>query len=220
MKPFDTRKSKRLSLPKKLVMLPLSMLLALFVLIGGTLAWFIATDGRINPFRTGKYEYQVQAVDVFSAPASPAQPGEIVSKRVGAVNNGELSAFVRLLVLPSILSSDGSTLLPASFGSEVLIVDLNTTDWINGGDGYYYYLHRLDPGVSTTDLAQDLFSQVRIAPGLSADYNDANLKIEVKCESTDIMQWNYRIGWWNSADPVTAGALAPVDAALSALATA
>jgi hypothetical protein len=198
---------------------PLSVILALFILFGGTMAWFIATDGRLNPFQTGKFRYAVQAVDVFNKPATAPKNGDYVNKRVGAVNTGDFPAFVRLLVHPTILAADGVTLLPASFGNEVLITDLNTADWTYGGDGYYYYLHKLNPDKSTTQLGHDLFTQVQIAFGLGAAYDNATLHIEVKCESSDIKKWNYREGWWKATTAPTAAPLNAIDATLAAIAT-
>ncbi len=197
---------------------PLSMILALFILFGSTMAWFIATDGRLNPFATGAYRFAVQAVDVFSKPSTPPNEGDILSKRVGSVNTGDYPAFVRLLVHPTILAADGMTILPASFGQEVIIRDLNTTDWTYGGDGYYYYLHKLDPGKSTTTLGKDLFTLVQFAQGLDPIYNGATLQIEVKCESSDIKKWNYRQGWWKSTSAPVGAPLNAIDTALAAIA--
>lgn len=201
------------------IAVPLSMILALFMLLGGTMAWFVATDGRINPFRTGALRYAAQAVDVFNKPVIQPRDGDIVSKRVGAHNTGDIACFVRLMVHPTIVADDGMTLLPASFGEEVIIIDLNTTDWVYGGDGYYYYLHVLQPGVTTTSLGKDLFSQVQIAHGLSEDYDEATLHIEVKCESSDTKKWNYRQGWWNTTSAPVGAPLSTIDAALAALAS-
>ncbi|MDR2525468.1 MAG: hypothetical protein LBC83_04645 [Oscillospiraceae bacterium] len=180
------------------------------------MAWFIATDGKLNPFDTGAYRYAVQAVDVFNKPATPPTGGETVQKRVGAQNTGDFPAFVRIMVHPSILAEDGVTILPAKIGKEVLIGDLNTTDWAYGGDGYYYYLHALEPDKSTTQLGQDLFTNVILAGDLGFEYDKASLQIEVQMESSDIRRWNYRQGWWKTTAPQSAGALSSIDSTLAA----
>ena len=195
------------------------MILALFMLLGGTMAWFVATDGRLNPFRTGSLRYAAQAVDVFAKPLIQPRGGDILNKRVGSVNTGDIACFVRLMVHPTIVGDDGMTLLPAGFGNEIVICDLNTTDWVDGGDGYYYYLHVLNPGVSTTTLGHDLFTQVQLAHGLGSAYNDATLHIEVKCESSDTKKWNYRQGWWNTTSAPVGAPLSTIDTTLAALAS-
>lgn len=211
-------KGKRSFRKMKPLAAPLSLVLALFILLGSTMAWFVATDGKVNPFRAPAYTFAVHTVDEFPNPGKPFAEGGTYEKRVGAANVGDYPAFVRLMIQVTIISADGTTVLPASLGVEVEALDLNTTDWMYGDDGYFYYLHKLNAGVSTTDLGHDLFSTVQIADGLAEDYSAARLKIEVKCEASDIEQWNYRQGWWGAATAPTGAPLSTIDAELAPLA--
>ncbi|MDR2646529.1 MAG: hypothetical protein LBB67_00150 [Oscillospiraceae bacterium] len=199
--------------------IPLSIVLTVFMLFGGTMAWFISTDGAINRFVTSKRIFKVEVVDVFVTPSIPPKAGDIVNKRVGASNTGDVPAFVRIMVLPRVVADDGETTLPAGIGKEILLPDLNTTDWADGGDGYYYYLHKLNPGTSTTDAGQDLFTQVKLAASLPASYEDASLRIEVTVESVGTAKWNYRETFWDSPAAITGGALLPIDTIWASLAT-
>jgi len=191
-----------------------SLALAVVLLLGSTLAWFTAADYVRNPMRRNEYakSFEVVEVDVFP----PGQDTEgSMEKRVGSQNVGDLPAFVRLLVLPVFKSADDN-LLPAALGRDgtppdpananVIIEDFNLAtwneteekwnddgDWAPGGDGYYYYLHRLDPMTSTEDLHKNLFNSLRLAD-MPEGYENATLIIEVKCEAVEPK--NYREAWW------------------------
>jgi hypothetical protein len=196
-----------------LIILPLSAVLSIALMLTGTFAWLKASDSVNNQFKLPQFQFDIPAVDIFAPPVNPMNPGDDpVEKWVGAVNNGDLPGFVRLLAFPAIVASDGLTALPAYFGAEI-IADLNTTDWADGGDGYYYYLNKLPAGQS----APNLFTGIRLAAGLDNSYKDASLTIEIKCEAIDTKKWNYRIGWWGS-DTVPSGALAAVDQVLQGFA--
>ncbi|MDR0530977.1 MAG: hypothetical protein LBG83_02800 [Oscillospiraceae bacterium] len=198
--------------------LPFAILLSLVVLLGTTLAWFTASDNMLNPMKNPpKGNFGVDLVDVFTPPEPndpPLEPGvgNSVDKRVGAYNTQTVDAFVRLLVIPVFVTSDG-TLLPAEFGKEVIIVSENTTDWAYCAyDGYYYYKDILPAGKSTDvgSLNKNLFNKVYVAAGLPDEYDGATLKIEVKCEAVDTVRYHYREGWW--ALPPLNGANAPYNA--------
>lgn len=191
-----------------------SVIFAVLMALGSTLAWFTAVDTRTNEMKAEQYDFNIKAVDVFTEPDTPVNPGDDpVEKIVGAANKGTLPGFVRLLALPVIVASDGVTVLPANMGAQ-LIADINTTQWKYGGDGYYYYLDVLEPGEETPPL----FTQVQLADTLGDEYKNATFKIEVKCEASGIEKWDYRIGWWGSENPPADENLAAVDNVLQLLA--
>jgi hypothetical protein len=191
----------------------ISVILSITLLLGGTYAWTKSTNSVTNRLDARQHTFDIPAVDVFTPPSAPVEPGKWVSKKVGATNTGDLSGFVRLLVLPTIVAADGITVLPARIGKEV-DATLNTS-WLYGGDGYYYYLDELEPGQS----APPLFEGVALAAGLDDRYKMASLTIEVKCEAVDTKQWNYRIGWWGSAAAPTNATHRLIDTVLNQLAT-
>jgi len=203
----------------RLLILSFCVLFSLTVLLGSTFSWFTAADSKTNNIYTDPMkDFKVIVVDIFDD--TPPPPGDPWNKRVGAVNHAEKPGFVRLLVMPAIVAADGETLLPAEFGTHITIEDLNTTDWMYGGDGYYYYLHALLPGESTDTMSprKNLFNTVKISDSLPAEYEDAHLKIEVKCEAVGIKQWDYRMGWWGNITAPSDANLKAVDDILSLLA--
>ena len=213
------------------------VLFSLLMLFGSTLAWFTAADTVANNMKTPQEKgFMLDLVDVFD---ETPDGNDVYSKRVGAANTEEKDAFVRLLVIPTIVidpaAPGGNALvLPAVLGTDVILQDLNTTDWIDctditdGGDGYFYYKYILEGKTSTdtsepaiagmTYLDKNLFGQVVISPELLEEYPTAHLRIEVKLEAVDIKPASeYRLSWWNwdgtGANPLPA-ALLNVDSAL------
>ena len=207
----------RLRMLKPLVLV-FSVVLSVFIVLGSTMAWFTAGDTMRNPIKTPLQGFLIELVDVFTRPPKVVI-GEHIPKVVGAVNKDTKPGFVRILVLPVFMTPDG-TLLPAEFGVHV-DADWNLADWKSGGDGHYYYLHRLEGGQSTDTMSpkRNLFTEVWVLPGLPAEYKNATLRIEVKLEAVGIEKWEYRLGWWGSAAAPAGPQLAVIDAALSVLAT-
>lgn len=197
----------RLQLPTLLFSLVLSSIL----LFGSTLSWFTSTDTVENTLLSGQYDFNISAVDEFP-PITSIPPGGTAQKQVGAKNEGELRGFARLLILPTIVAADG-TILAARLGQEVILTDLNQADWAHGNDGYYYYLGVLAPG----ETAPMLFTEVALKEDLGTAYDNARLKIEVKCEAIDTEQWNYRESWWGDDGVPTDPALITIDDVLSPL---
>ena len=196
------------------VILVFAVLFAAVTLLGSTLAWYTAADNELNKMfrRSSEKDFSIILVDDFEPPEPPG-PGESFFKTVGAQNTGKIPGFVRLLVLPAVIAADGETVLPATLGEgpgdTVVIVDMGDKWVYCPGDGYYYYLDRIDPGQS----AQDLFTELELGNPLGSEYENAGLKIEVKCEAAGLD--NYRSSWWNLADNANAGApWAAIDTAL------
>ncbi|MCR5151331.1 MAG: hypothetical protein K6B52_08935 [Clostridiales bacterium] len=83
-------------------------------------------------------------------------PGSIVSKIVTVKNTGSHPCWLRVKISDQNGRSD--------ILQDVFSIDLNYIDWIDGGDGYYYYSQILRPGRST----EKLFSQVKVAGNSAA----------------------------------------------------
>lgn len=186
-----------------------SLLLAGVLVLGVTFSWFTSIDSRSNPFASAPYDFTVILVDTFT-PGSNTPVNTPIPKQVAAKNIGSAPAFVRVLALPVIVAPDG-TILEAGFGGAIA-ADMNDTMWAKGGDGYYYYLNVLEAGKETSPL----FSEVTLSPTLSAAYEGARLKIEIKCEAVDTAQWSYRQSWWGTASAPQNPTLQTIDNVLSA----
>ena len=78
-------------------------------------------------------------------------PGDVVDKIVTVENSCQHPFYLRVKLASSSTSAE---LLP----QECLKVDLNTTDWTEGADGYIYYNRILEPG----QVTEPVFTQVEI----------------------------------------------------------
>jgi len=188
------------------------IIISLLLILGTTFAWFASSASVINPFRTQEFPFSFKIEEVWIPPIE-VEPGDSIEKEVSVKNTGEQPGFVRVLVHTEIISQEGNPL--AANPSFITFDDIAAaSDWVYA-DGYWYYLHVLEPGETTPNI----FAGVTFAPGLPSEYKNAGMNIDVKVEATETKQWSYRESWWNT----TAAPSAPfdvIDDALAALATA
>lgn len=151
-------------------------------------------DKKINDFSIG--DFKMKLVEDFTTPEM-TEVDKPYTKQVSVNNTGETLGFVRVLVLPQILGKKdeqgNQLLLPATIGKEVQL-DLDTTKWKDGEDGYYYYLGVLEPGQATPSL----FTTVTLNGSEVDDlYNAASFTIDIKVEGINATKWAYQDAWWN-----------------------
>ena len=176
---------------------------AVIMLLASTLAWFTAADTRENKLPTPPpSNFDVTLVDVFEPPNLSLGPDDAFAKRVAAQNSGNIGAFVRILLAPVIIGSDGVSVLPATIGPyesatsvnpTIIMTDYDDTlplKWIPGEDGYWYYTDYLPAGATSADI----FKLLRLNPNLDEIYINSTLKIECKVEAAET--GNYRFAWW------------------------
>lgn len=75
-------------------MLVMAVLLALFIVVGGTFAWFTSKDEVTNKL-TAQNDYGVSIVEDFTPPGDWT-PGQEVNKDVYVTNTGNVDAFVKV----------------------------------------------------------------------------------------------------------------------------
>lgn len=176
-----------------------------------TYAAMTTTEKKINQFQVGNLQTTVS--EVFTE-TTKISPGQKIKKEVKITNSGTINQFVRVLLFPEIKKNaeDGSTrILAATIGQE-LIVDINTTNWILGEDGYYYYTDSIKPGSKQATSA--LFTTVTLKQGIDSSYNDANATLLVKAEAVSCTVEQYREAWWQGQQPTSTN-LKKIDEALA-----
>ena len=149
----------------------------------GTLAYYTAKSDVQNVITSGSIDIDLvetmknedgQIVPYPTDPVGGIMPGTEHSKIVNVKNVGEHPAWVRVKVTKSI-KVDGK-----SQDDSVLSLDLNTTEWIDGEDGYYYYKDILAPGATT---AKPLFTKVNFAgEKMGNEYQNARIEIGVQAQ--------------------------------------
>lgn len=184
-----------------------------FVILSG-LAWYATSallkdeDRKLNQFRVGNVQAQIK--ETFEPPAqtTPGSEAEAIQKQVEVENTGEQTIFVRVMLLPQMekTTEEGSTIsLPASFtgASPQLGMVLNTTDWIQGEDGYFYYLHALKQGTKTHPVLEKVYLiEANLPEELLEEYQEAQLRIDVKTEVVNTTKGGYPAAFWQNQEPV------------------
>lgn len=134
--------------------------LAYYSVIGEATSVITSGDIRCKIIeKMGEAEFPEEGVYVM--------PGRIISKRVSVKNVGSNPFWLRVKLVNAI---DDATL-----SADILELDLNRTEWLDGGDGYYYYYRVLQPEEET----EKLFTQVKIAGSADNSYLGKTLKLTV-----------------------------------------
>lgn len=178
----------------------------LLLLVGGSYfvyAAMTATDKKENDFQIGQVETKLE--EIFDDSITEIQKNQSVIKDVTIKNTGTINQFVRVMVFPEVCTSVTSDptnkeILPLTIGTDLVLENLNGSEWKNGGDGYYYYVKEaVEPGQSTTSL----FKSIKLSSSLSDQYHEAEFTLSLKVETINCNEIAYRQAWWQGITPTT-----------------
>ena len=118
----------------------LALVLILVCTVGGTVAYLVThTDPVVNTFTPGEVSCQVE--EEFND--NKTEKTEAVVK-----NTGNVPAYIRVAVVANTIDAQGNIT-----GMKTLPVGwLNTENWAEGDDGFYYYKGIVQPGNVTANL--------------------------------------------------------------------
>lgn len=122
------------------------------------------------------------------------------ARKIELKNDGQTSQFVRVMILP-VFVDDSGVLQEIKLSD--LAVDLNTTNWKDGGDGYFYFLDILKANATTSSV----FTQIKV-PG---SFGKGQLSLHVKAEAITAGGNQYRQAFWNSTAAQTVEPLLSID---------
>ena len=143
---------------KPMIRILLSLLLVVVVAVGGTFAYLMATDSPLlNTFTLAEVETEIVEDGSTSA-----------DKSAVVKNTGKSPVYVRARV---VVSGVDPTLLDVKY---------NTSNWQNGGDGFYYYMSILPADPSTKPSTSALFTRVDVDSNVGPD---ATFSVDVYQES-------------------------------------
>ena len=169
---------------KRKVLVAALLVIALALVGYGTAAYFTADGTATNVITTGSISITLDETSVDETGAVSAfkdvagvMPGAEISKIVAVTNTGANSAWVRIGVDKRIDLAQGVTGEP---DTGLVTMDLNTTDWTRGDDGYYYYNTVLQPGATT----EPLFTAVHFAETMSNMYQESRAILQVNAFAT------------------------------------
>lgn len=153
---------------KRSIRILLSILLVAVVTVGGTLAYMVATDNPlINTFALA---------DVHTEIDEPTS-GTAAEKAPKVENTGKSPVYVRAR---AVISGGDADVLESN---EWITFAYNTTNWVDGRDGFYYYNEILLPkaeGEETNPETEPLFTGVSVNENVS---KDAEFAVDVYQES-------------------------------------
>ena len=155
---------------KKKSLIFIALLFSVFLIIGGTIAYYTTSDTFNNEFNAGTYKMVVQ--EQFNSPSN-WMPGDTTPKTIKAINKGSTPAAVRVKFTPSWTDKNGDPLeLVDDEDNEVALINLANGwegSWIYS-DGYYYY----NGALNTNEIAPSLINSVTFNP-------EANIDSEKTC---------------------------------------
>lgn len=150
--------------------------LAAVTVVSGTSAYLTDHEEIVNVINMGHNE--IIPPEVFPPIPTPVPPSGSIVKKVQAKNTGDVPCYVRAYVICS---------EPIK-----AITGLDTTNWVKGNDGYYYYKKVVPVGGTTTYL----FTGLTVADG----YEEEQLEVTVYEESVQTSDGtneysNYQEAW-------------------------
>lgn len=200
---------------KKITTLLLAGALAISV-VGGTFAWFTASDSVVNKFSTGSVppgdpDDGVKVQEEFK-PEDGANitPGAVVNKDVQAKSTASYDQFIRVsfekvwkdiednIVTEITLKEKFYTLDTSKIVLNLKAVNVTTDGkegtWVDGKDGYYYYIGKVAPNSYTNTLLDS------VTFDKSAGNEYKNLKFDVNVVAESIQADNGAYKEWAPAD--------------------
>lgn len=192
------------------------LLVAVFGLIGGTLAYYVSRDVYTNEFETEPYVVEVS--EVFESPED-WMPGVTTSKTIIATNKGDVPAAVRVKLVESWKDANNQDLpLEDANHNRAAIINFASnlsTNWRQNGD-YYYYYQSINRNQSTTSLIDSVtFNPLISATNCTTNnqtntttcttdagiYTGATYTLEVHVET---VQYNLYRDAWNTTVSIAA----------------
>lgn len=155
-----------------------ALVLVVALLAVGTWAYFSAVGRADNVITMGSVKLALHDEDGSGQPFTTvsAMPGSVVDKVVYVENVGSGALYTRVKITPEVVAANGE-IVPLDRG--LLSLDLNTTDWVAGADGYYYYNGALSP----KDATSKLFNHVTFSTNMGNEYQNTTVHIYVTAEA-------------------------------------
>lgn len=158
-------------------------------IVGGTLAWLTASDTVTNKFDTkvGENKVAVEIYENFNQEAAKGlQPGITVKKLVQVQNPASIDQFIRV----KLTLTDGTS-------NKVTMNLTENSNWVDGGDGYYYYKAKVGAGNFTKAILDSVtFSSKATQADMEKDFN-------VKVDADSIQASNDAIDSWKNENNAT-----------------
>lgn len=171
--------------------------------VGGTFAWFTSQDTVTNQFATAgtdEPDNPDAGIDIWEKFEEPTNvvPGTTTDKLVQVKNTSTYDQFIRVKITPK-WEKEGlnSTYLQLNF-TDYLKETGEEGTWIEGGDGYYYYIGKVAGGKFTNTLLES----VTLKDTTPNEYKNQKYKVVVDAESIQADNGAYDALWSSASQDV------------------
>lgn len=170
--------------------------IAMIGIVGGSFAWFTAKDQVKNSFTTGTTDNPdnpddgVKIVENWDPKeAEKITPGTEVNKDVRAQNTASYDSFIRVKFVKIFTESSPGVNI-ADLDTDKIVLNYNTenlTDataletekWVDGGDGYFYYIG----AIKSKEYTSYLLDSVTLDKSSDNTYKNSGYDVDVIAES-------------------------------------
>lgn len=166
-----------------------SVMILILLATSISFAWFLDSKAIANNFQMGTVE--VEVLEPGFQDLTGVNTGNY-TKNVLVASRGTKRTYVRVRLIPE--WSEPS--LPVSN----IQLNLNLTDWVDGGDGHYYYKYYLSKNEETSLLLQSV-----TFTSLGPEYNGKTLTIKAVAEGVQITHDAWNDIWGITALPFAQG---------------
>ena len=160
---------------KKIISLCLVVALGATAVIGGTLAYFTDAESKDNTFTVGNVDITLTEPNwdaTGKEEAVDAYPGEPLAKDPTVTNVGKNPCFVRVKVEGLKQFGDAGDIIYRTDYVDNKLGD----NWVDGGDGYFYY----EKVLAITEKTDALFDQVVIPTGIKNNAQTAPIVVKAE----------------------------------------
>ena len=189
---------------------------AIIAIVGGTFAWFTAKDQVKNSFTTGTTENPENPDDGVKIDenwnpldAEKITPGTEVNKDVRAQNTASYDSFIRVKFIKTFTASAPNVDI-ADLDTNNIVLNYNaanltnTTDlvesrWVDGGDGYFYYLG----AIKSKEYTNYLLDSVTLDKNSDNTYKNSGYDVDVIAESVQASNGSAPAVWTSANVKVT-----------------
>ena len=153
------------------------------IMISSTLgAWSVDTPS-VHIINTGNLHGRL--VEEYT-PATGLAPGAVVDKYVNVENTGDFDMHARVKITKTWVDTkdeDGTIIEEgASLSAENIQLNLNFTNWLDGGDGWYYYKGIIKAKTKADDPPlMESFELIAEDTGNEYKRKTANIVVELEC---------------------------------------
>ena len=195
---------------KKIVALLFAGIMTIGV-IGGTFAWFTSNDSVTNVFSTGAVNDDGgNGVEIWEdydpSDATNVVPGDKTTKLVQVQNTTKYHSFIRVKINKTWDTTTGKNDDGETITLNPDVIELNFGDnlgkedgkWLQGVDGYYYYVGKVAGGKYTNPLLESVTFLSSLKNGESVvntgnEYRNVKYNVEVVAESIQADNEAYKV---------------------------